>query len=116
MKVDDICPKDGIWEASRTDSMAETFATCHCRWRQFTQGQTVTGFGQGLPSSELISVAPDDTVLENFKSRMRWIDLAAKKFHGLMQTKKYFMEHQLQTIASWVGHQDDQIVTPTMPL
>jgi len=85
-------------------------------WRQFTQGQTVTGFGQGLPDPELVSMAPDDTVLENFKSRMIWIDLAAKKFHGLMQTKKYFMEHQLQTIASWVGHQDDQIVTPTMPL
>ncbi|MFZ6754754.1 hypothetical protein ACO0KY_15400 [Undibacterium sp. Dicai25W] len=49
VKVGDVCPKDGIWEASRTDSMAETLATYHGRWRQFTQGQTVTGFGQGLP-------------------------------------------------------------------
>ena len=49
VKVGDMCPKDGIWEASRTDSMAETLATYHGRWRQFTQGQTVTGFGQGLP-------------------------------------------------------------------
>ena len=65
---------------------------------------------------ELESVAPKDMKLEVFDERMIWIDLAAKKFHGLMQTKKYFMEHQLQTIASWVSHQDDQIVTPTMPL
>ena len=116
MKVDDICPKDGIWEASRTDSMAETFATCHCRWRQFTQGQTVTGFGQGLPGPELISVAPDDTVLENFKSRMRWIEQAAQLFHKLMQRQSPHMESQLKTMASWVDHADDHIVTPTMPL
>ncbi|MDR3029204.1 MAG: hypothetical protein LBV35_12210 [Acinetobacter sp.] len=61
--------------------------------------------------SRLESVAPDDTILENFKSRMDWIKNAAKQFHDLMQgTKqeidKVYMEQELKTIASWVNHKD----------
>jgi len=64
----------------------------------------------------LVSVAPDDTVLENFKSRMKWIEQAAQLFHKLMQRQSPHMESQLKTMASWVDHADDHIVTPTMPL
>lgn len=50
---------------------------------------------------ELESVAPADTILENYKSRMIWIGLAAKKFHGLMQNKTAFMEAEITTMAGW---------------
>jgi hypothetical protein len=40
-----------------------------------------------IDDSELKSVALDDMVLEDFDSRFRWIEVAAKKFHGLMQKK-----------------------------
>jgi hypothetical protein len=48
-KVGQPCPKDGIWEASRSDSMATTLASYPARWRRFKQGEVMTGFGQGLP-------------------------------------------------------------------
>ncbi|NWK78164.1 hypothetical protein [Aquitalea sp. LB_tupeE] len=50
---------------------------------------------------KLKSVAPKDTVLENENSRMRWIGLAAKQFHGLMETQAEYMDQQLRSIASW---------------
>ena len=40
-----------------------------------------------IDDSELKSVALDDMVLEDFDSRFRWIEVAAKKFHGLLQKK-----------------------------
>jgi hypothetical protein len=55
---------------------------------------------------ELESVAPGDTQLEIYKSRMKWIAQAANKFHGLMQKKTSYMESQLQTMASWADQQD----------
>ncbi len=48
-KVGQPCPKDGIWEASRSDSMAAALASYPARWRRFKQGEVMTGFGQGLP-------------------------------------------------------------------
>ncbi|MFI8146391.1 DUF2515 family protein [Acinetobacter sp. ABJ_C5_2] len=59
----------------------------------------------------LESIAPDDTVLENLKSRMKWITDAAGVFHGLMQGTTFksdiaYMEQELRTIASWVNHKD----------
>ncbi len=50
---------------------------------------------------------PDaDIVLYNYKSRMKWIEAAAKKFHGLMQSEKPYMHSQLQTMASWYNKAD----------
>ena len=64
---------------------------------------------------KLESVAPDDTILEDFKSRMSWIGLAAKKFHGLMQgfdrqSDIAYMEQELRTIAGWVRYKDSRDV------
>jgi hypothetical protein len=47
------------------------------------------------------SVAPEDTILENYESRMNWITMAAKQFHGLMQSQKDYMEVELKTMAGW---------------
>jgi hypothetical protein len=55
---------------------------------------------------ELKSVAPDDMVLENFKSRFFWIEKAANKYHGLMQKRQLDMEAELQIIASWIDIND----------
>ncbi|QDL56770.1 hypothetical protein EXZ61_11135 [Rhodoferax aquaticus] len=66
---------------------------------------------------ELKSVAPQDTVLEDFKSRFHWIGKAAKKFHGLMQTQAAYMEGELQAMASWVSMSDPapKPIPPYMP-
>ncbi|WP_433847194.1 DUF2515 family protein [Acinetobacter proteolyticus] len=61
--------------------------------------------------SRLESVAPDETILENFASRMTWITSAAEQFHDLMQgtekqSDKAYMEQELRTIAGWVDHKD----------
>ncbi|PXX37832.1 DUF2515 family protein, partial [Aquitalea magnusonii] len=50
---------------------------------------------------KLKSEAPKDTVLENEKSRMRWIKKAAMQFHDLMDKEAAYMEQQLRSIASW---------------
>jgi hypothetical protein len=55
---------------------------------------------------EVKSIAPKETKLENFVSRMNWINMAAGKFHGLMQTKKTFMHSALSNIAGWVDLPD----------
>jgi hypothetical protein len=59
------------------------------------------------PHLEVKSVAPKETKLENFLSRMAWINSAAMKFHGLMRTKKEFMHSALSNIASWVDLPDE---------
>lgn len=61
--------------------------------------------------SRLESIAPDNTILENFSSRMKWIEKVAEQFHGLMQgtkqdSDKVYMEQELKTIAGWVGYKD----------
>lgn len=55
---------------------------------------------------KLKSVAPDDTKLEEFKSRMKWIGAAAEQFHGLMQTDKTYMEGEISKMAGWVDMPD----------
>lgn len=57
-------------------------------------------------NAKLKSVAPEGTKLENFKSRMKWINLAANKFHDLMQRQTAYMEDELRTIAGWVDMPD----------
>ncbi|MDH4451396.1 MAG: hypothetical protein QE265_12545 [Rhodoferax sp.] len=66
---------------------------------------------------ELKSVAPQDTVLEDFKSRFAWIQSATKTFHDLMQRKQPYMEGELQTMASWVTLNDPAPapIPPHMP-
>jgi hypothetical protein len=56
---------------------------------------------------EVKSIAPKETELENFVSRMNWINKAAGKFHGLMRTKKIFMHSALSNIAGWVDLPDE---------
>lgn len=55
----------------------------------------------------LKSVAPDDTKLENFASRMKWITQAAEMFHALMQQKHDYMEREISAMAGWVALGDD---------
>ncbi len=57
-------------------------------------------------SAALKSVAPKETKLEDFDSRMNWIRNAAKRFHGLMQTDKTYMEGELRAMAGWVALAD----------
>jgi len=52
--------------------------------------------------ADLTSVAPEETKLEDLKSRMKWIGQAAERFHKLMQTQKSYMEGELASISSWV--------------
>ncbi|MBB5019996.1 hypothetical protein HNQ59_003304, partial [Chitinivorax tropicus] len=49
----------------------------------------------------LKSEAPEDMIVEDYRSRMYWIGEAAKQFHGLMQRRTAFMEIQLSAIADW---------------
>ncbi len=60
----------------------------------------------GTNNATLKSVAPGDTKLENFKSRMKWIDAAAKDFHGLMEKFPAYMEGELRAMAGWVAWAD----------
>ena len=55
---------------------------------------------------EFKSVAPAGMVLENFDSRFKWIGEAARKYHGLMQKKPFYMEGELGVMASWVSLND----------
>lgn len=55
---------------------------------------------------KLKSVAPEGTVLENYKNRMDWIIQAAKQFHNLMQTRAEFMESELKIMAGWYVSKD----------
>ncbi len=57
--------------------------------------------------AELKSKAPDDTVLEDFTSRMKWITKAADMFHDLMYKKQAFMEGEIATMAGWATLPDD---------
>ncbi len=52
-------------------------------------------------NKHLKSVAPEETKLEQFKSRMDWITSAAEQFHGLMATDKDYMESQINEMAGW---------------
>lgn len=63
--------------------------------------------------SRLESYAPEDTILENLASRMKWIVKVAEKYHGLMQGTTQesdiaYMEQELRTIAGWVAYKDSR--------
>lgn len=60
----------------------------------------------GTDRETLKSVAPDDTQLESFESRMKWIDQAADVFHQLMQRNRAYMEGELRAMAGWVAMAD----------
>lgn len=60
----------------------------------------------GNKHMEVKSVAPKDIQLENFVSRMEWINSAANKFHGLMKQRREFMHSALSNIAAWVDLPD----------
>ncbi|MBB5020672.1 hypothetical protein HNQ59_003997, partial [Chitinivorax tropicus] len=60
---------------------------------------------------KLKSEAPEDMIVEDYRSRMGWIGKAADKFHGLMQESTAFMEIQLSAIADWAlakAREDEQ--------
>jgi hypothetical protein len=52
------------------------------------------------------NVAPADIKLEDYKSRMAWINRIAVQFHGLMNTHAAQMKTELETMAAWVGTPD----------
>jgi hypothetical protein len=54
----------------------------------------------------LKSVAPKETRLEDFASRMKWIQDAASQFHALMMSRPERMEAELRTMAGWVSMAD----------
>ena len=58
---------------------------------------------------EYSNVAPEDTNLENYQSRMKWIELVGSQFHDLMRRKTSSMEAELSTIAGWVDTQDSVV-------
>jgi len=59
---------------------------------------------------QLKSVAPSDMEVENEKSRMKWIEKAAKKFHELMNDEEAHMLNELKTMATWVDSPDAEFV------
>jgi hypothetical protein len=63
-----------------------------------------------IDDPELKSVAPDEMIVEDLTSRMKWIGDAAEVFHDLMDRKKDYMTQELQTIASWVNTPDASLV------
>jgi hypothetical protein len=61
---------------------------------------------KSLNQEETVSYAPDDMILEDYKSRMDWIEQAAKDYHKLMRENPDYMENELISIASWDNEQD----------
>ncbi len=55
---------------------------------------------------QLKSVAPADMKVENEKSRMDWIEDAAKIFHKLMSDEEAHMLNELKIMATWVDSPD----------
>lgn len=51
------------------------------------------------------STPPKGTIVENYNSRMVWIEKAAEKYHRLMQDKegRKFLKKELGVIAGWSG-------------
>lgn len=56
--------------------------------------------------AKLKSVAPEDTILENLESRMKWIGSAAKQFHDLMGKRLAYMEAEIANMADWYNMAD----------
>ncbi|MGH1485968.1 MAG: DUF2515 family protein [Cellvibrionaceae bacterium] len=63
-----------------------------------------------IRDTELKSKAPDDLIVEDFDSRMGWIEDAASMFHRLMNERENYMVGELNTIATWVNAEDAQWV------
>ncbi len=72
----------------------------------YTQEEIDKLISKPLKQDEIISKAPDDTVLEDYKSRMKWIKEAAADYHDLMINNKEYMEKELSTITTWENEQD----------
>ncbi|MDF0607230.1 hypothetical protein HZU77_016590 [Neisseriaceae bacterium TC5R-5] len=64
---------------------------------------------------ELKSVAPPGTKLEDYDSRMKWIEKAANKYHGLMIKRTKHMESALSTIASRYNKKDKDCTPDERP-
>ena len=58
----------------------------------------------------LINRAPDDMVVENFDSRMKWITNVADQFHDHMADKTDYMHQTIRQIATWVNSPDARFV------
>lgn len=63
-----------------------------------------------IEDEELKSVAPDDMVVEDFDSRMKWINEAAETFNFLMRQESVYMHAEIGTIARWVDSPDAENV------
>lgn len=59
---------------------------------------------------DLKSVAPNDLIVEDEKSRMDWIVEAAGMFHKLMDIKATYMKNELMIMAGWKESPDAEHV------
>jgi hypothetical protein len=84
----------------------------------YTQKQ-LNDMQTGLEEEEIVSKAKDEeyiqsldnlyeagTEIEDYDSRMKWIERAAEKYHDLMIRHSNYMESELSTISSWVNESD----------
>ncbi|MDP9603229.1 UNVERIFIED_ORG: hypothetical protein J2W38_003018 [Variovorax paradoxus] len=58
---------------------------------------------------EYSNVASQDTKLEDYQSRMKWIGLVGNQFHDLMRRKASSMDAELSTMAGWVDTSDSVV-------
>ena len=59
-----------------------------------------------IDNAEFKFVAYKDLILEDFRSRMDWIEDGAEMFHNLMRKKTKYMQAELEIIAKWVDEPD----------
>ncbi len=86
------------------------------KWVSWASPALQIAFVSGCDTDDpaLKSVAPEETILENYKSRMRWIGRAADLFHKLMQENIEHMERELHSMANWVDLPDGRIPIPLL--
>ncbi len=67
---------------------------------KFEPNQKKDSFSDPLKEPELKGTR---FIVENYENRMKWINIVARKYHRLMQSKngRIYMEEQLHIIASW---------------
>ncbi|WP_111640713.1 DUF2515 family protein [Marinimicrobium alkaliphilum] len=53
---------------------------------------------------DLRSEAPKGMVVEDFESRMTWIEQVAEMFHNLMQNRTDYMTSELTSMSEWVNY------------
>ncbi|UWE15710.1 DUF2515 family protein [Herbaspirillum huttiense] len=115
MSTERLCVKKGRHSGSfvfsssdRARRIAATYAQIYLETDKYGDTNKKGRFQLAFTSAcdtkdaQLKSVAPRETQLEKFSSRMAWITEAAKLFHSLMNNRLNYMEQELHAIAAWV--------------